>query len=326
MVMLSIIIPVYQVEETLERCVNSILRQNFSDYEILLIDDGSTDRSPEICEQLEMKDCRIKVYHKKNGGLSDARNYGIERCKGNFITFVDSDDTISDGILQPLMNIMLSTQNVDNNVEKSVENYVQNYVDNHVDILEYSVSEHYGHPKKQHYLKLENRIYNSSLDYILKGKAYLHSYAWNKIYRKEIFDDIRFEKGKKFEDMHNLVKLFRKAGRIQTTDIGNYIYYWNPKGITAKAKGDDLSDLLDAHVKLLDLLRKTPQNKNIKEMGEYYSHILNIQLDVYELTGKKPILPEMKYKTTIKEKIMNIIGIESMCRINCFIHKFFRRG
>ena len=88
---LSIIIPVYRTQDTLERCLESILQQSFTDYEMILVDDGSDDGSPQLCDEYARKDARIRVIHKENGGLSDARNAGIRKARGEYITFVDSD-------------------------------------------------------------------------------------------------------------------------------------------------------------------------------------------------------------------------------------------
>ena len=92
---LSIIIPVYHTQDTLPRCLDSILRQSFTDYEVILVDDGSDDGCPQLCDEYTRKDARIRVIHKENGGLSDARNAGILQAKGEYITFIDSDDTIA---------------------------------------------------------------------------------------------------------------------------------------------------------------------------------------------------------------------------------------
>ena len=100
--LLSIIVPIYNTEKYLEDCLQSILNQTFSDYELILVNDGSTDSSPEICEQYAERDGRIRVIHKENGGVSSARNCGIEIAQGNYIWFVDSDDTIAYDALQVL--------------------------------------------------------------------------------------------------------------------------------------------------------------------------------------------------------------------------------
>ena len=108
---ISIIVPVYNVEKYLKRCIDSILNQSFTDFELILVDDGSTDNSGEIIDEYAIKDERIKVIHKENGGLSSARNVGIEYSKGNYIAFVDSDDYINKNMykfyIKMLLNIML---------------------------------------------------------------------------------------------------------------------------------------------------------------------------------------------------------------------------
>ena len=103
---LSVIIPVYCVEDTLNRCVESVLRQNVTDMEVILVDDGSTDKCPKMCDDWGERDAHIRVIHKQNGGLSDARNAGIDVAKGDLITFVDSDDYLADNTYQPLLALM----------------------------------------------------------------------------------------------------------------------------------------------------------------------------------------------------------------------------
>ncbi|MDU2552528.1 MAG: glycosyltransferase family 2 protein, partial [Staphylococcus epidermidis] len=104
---ISIIVPVYNVENYLKKCVESILSQTFTDFELLLVDDGSTDSSGEMCDELKRLDERIKVIHKENGGLSSARNAGIDVAKGKYLTFVDSDDYIDTHMLEVLYKNMV---------------------------------------------------------------------------------------------------------------------------------------------------------------------------------------------------------------------------
>ena len=108
--LISIIIPVYNVEKYLKKCINSVINQSHKNLEIILIDDGSTDKSGIILDEYAKIDERIKVYHKKNGGLSSARNYGIKRSNGNYICFIDSDDFISKYMIENLLNNLLKTQ------------------------------------------------------------------------------------------------------------------------------------------------------------------------------------------------------------------------
>ena len=146
---LSVIIPVYRVEHTLERCIESVLRQRVDGMEVILVDDGSPDSCPRLCDEWSLRDSRIKVIHKSNGGLSDARNAGIELASGSYITFVDSDDFIAPDTYEPLLSII-----------------------GDADILEYSVAE---------WLALPDRTFTDTNRYWLETQAYLHTYAWNKI-------------------------------------------------------------------------------------------------------------------------------------------------
>ena len=101
---LSVIIPVYRVEATLDRCVESVLNQSFTELEVILVDDGSPDHCPELCDMWATKDSRITVIHQRNGGLSAARNAGINRAQGDYLTFIDSDDYIGEGTLEAVMS------------------------------------------------------------------------------------------------------------------------------------------------------------------------------------------------------------------------------
>ena len=102
----SVVVPVYNVEKYLSRCLDSIINQTYRNLEILLVDDGSTDKSGEICDYYALKDNRIKIFHKNNGGVSSARNYALERMSGDYVTFVDSDDTLSIDAVKKLSSLM----------------------------------------------------------------------------------------------------------------------------------------------------------------------------------------------------------------------------
>lgn len=173
---LSIIMPVYRTQDTLDRCIQSILQQSFTDYEMILVDDGSDDGCPQLCDEDARKDARIRVIHKENGGLSDARNAGIHEAKGEYITFIDSDDTIAEDTLSLV-------------IEKIIM-YPE------TDILEYPVMERLGNGPKEHLLSFKEKEYQNAIDYWLEEKAYNHTYAWNKIYKRALFEHICFPKGK----------------------------------------------------------------------------------------------------------------------------------
>ena len=283
---LSVIIPVYCVEDTLNRCVESVLRQNVTDMEVILVDDGSTDKCPKMCDDWGERDAHIRVIHKQNGGLSDARNAGIDVAKGDLITFVDSDDYLADNTYQPLLALMSDC-----------------------DILEFSIANK---------LALQDRIYHDIGEYWLKERVYRHTYAWNKIYRRQLFENIRFPKGKVFEDAYTLPQLLKLSKTVRTTSKGFYYYSENPNGISAKANGQQLAQLLEAHL-----------SNDLPIDDEYYMHLVNIQMDVWEQTKCPITLPLRQVKTSalcgrvkIKAAILNLLGIKPLCRINKIIHLF----
>ena len=303
---LSIIIPVYRVEATLNRCIESVVTQDFNDFELILVDDGSPDNCPQLCDSWAAKDQRISVIHKSNGGLSDARNAGINIAQGDYLTFIDSDDYIAEQTLAPLM--LKLTENPD------------------IDILEYPVFVFYGSPK-QYMLDFQgDMVYHDMDDYWFEDQAYQHSYACNKIYRTGLFQDVRFPKDIIFEDIHTLPQLLKKAKTVITTSQGLYYYCMNDSGITATADGNALRMLLQPHVEIIRNCQRQDRDFQI-----YYLHVLNIQMDVYELTGDDPILPfhtlspsHFEGVPKLKAIVLNMLGINNICKLNKTIHKLWR--
>lgn len=292
--MLTVIIPVYKVEKTLDRCVESVVKQTYKELEILLVDDGSPDGCPKMCDQWAGRDSRIRVIHKANGGLSSARNSALNMACGEFITFVDSDDYIALDTYEKTMARMTDE----------------------IDLIEFPVWKFYG-SQRQEKIVFNNTTFDNANNYWIGGKAFAHSYAWNKIYRRRLFYDVRFPEGKIFEDAFTLPLLLKKARKVATISEGLYYYCDNPMGITSTANGEGLSQLLDAH------LRFVPIN-NV----DYYLHVLNIQLDVARMTGEKPRLNSLKIshpwsrglKNGLKISLLNVVGLRAMCSIYRLIY------
>lgn len=295
---LSIIIPVYNVERTIRRCLDSVLADTYSDYQIIIVDDGSNDSCHYICDEYAQKDTRIDVIHKKNGGLGNARNAGINKAQGEYITFIDSDDTIAKGTITSLMEIL--------------------YKHKEYDILEYPIYEHFGFKSRQKLRRFPDSEYNDAKDYWFKTKAYLHTYACNKIYKKSLFDGCLYKEDICFEDCIILPDLLKRSNFIATTSLGLYYYHVNKDGITELAGAKELTDLLNAHLSLID----TPLSPITS--ADYYLRLLNIQMDIYELAGGLPIIPPYigsNWNASLKVLLSKIIGIKSLCQLNKFIHK-----
>jgi len=303
---LSVITPVYCVEETLDRCVESIVGQTHNSLEIILVDDGSPDRCPQMCDEWARRDHRIHVIHKPNGGLSDARNAGIDIATGDYITFVDSDDFIASDTYARLANIL------DERPE--------------IDLLEYPIFYAYE-SNAQKIQDFGNHSYTDMTDYLINGKAYKHSYVCNKIFKRKLFENARFPVGRVFEDIAVLPVILKNTKLAVTTSEGLYYYRANTKGITSTATGDELSMLFDSHLRLM-------QTYAIEQDACYYLHVLNIQMDVYELSGKLPVLPSrhisifasgLSAKQRIKAAMFNLLGTERLCRINKIFHQIRKR-
>ena len=296
---LSIIIPVYKVANTLCRCVDSIISQSFSDWELILVDDGSPDSCGAICDEYAEKDSRIKVIHKDNGGWSDARNAGLKIAEGEYVTFVDSDDYIRLDTYELVMKAAADNDDVE--------------------LIEFPVVVHVGHAS-QHELRFEDAIYSDSRTYWLDGKAYAHSYAWNKVYRSYLFNNVEFPKGYKFEDVWALPLILQHEPIVMTISQGLYYYCWNTGGITVNASGKDLLQLLEAHLIASELLH-IPLESDVA--SSWYLHVLNIQLDVCKLNHTQPIIPSRKLPlsvaTTVHERIkiiiLNTLGIRALCKL-----------
>lgn len=303
---LSIIIPVYRTEDTLDRCVESVLHQDHPDMEVILVDDGSPDRCPVRCDDWAAKDQRIRVVHKVNGGLSDARNAGIGIATGDYVTFVDSDDYLAEDTYGPLMQRLGQQPDID--------------------ILEYPVYVHYGSPRQYLTDFKPETTYHDMETYWLDGRAYQHTYACNKIFRKSLFEEVRFPVGRVFEDAQTLPRLLEKTGTVVTCSLGLYYYCSNSNGITQTADGQALQMLLQPHVEMIGRIRRKD-----KAFETYYLHVLNIQMDVFELTGSTPILPLLPVKSShftgtqkIKAIALNLLGINRICQLNKILHKVWR--
>lgn len=289
--LLSIIIPAYNVEGTLRECLESVLSQHVDDMEIILVNDGSTDNTAEICDEFGIRD-NIKVIHQENAGLSEARNAGLELAEGELITFVDSDDYLEPNTYPRLIGIM--------------ERHPQ------YDILEYSIVKE-DNGKVLFSLDLPDREYTDMAQYWFDGRAYTHCYACNKVYRRGLFHGVRYPKGKKFEDVYMLPQLLRNAKVVRTTHLGLYHYIYNVDGITVSADGNALFELLKAHLPLIN--DKTLRSYNGFE--EYYYHVLNIQISTYVESGNDGYiqLPTLPYHHRWKLKLLHLLGMKQLCRL-----------
>ena len=211
--LISIIVPVYNVEKCIGKCVNSIQRQTYQDLEIILVDDGSTDGSGGICDQYALKDSRIKVIHKQNEGLSDARNSGLEICTGKYVGFVDGDDWIADDMYEFLYRTLCDNQAdvaVCGRFLESDEDGIYGAEDNDGGVVIYNTREAVK-------AVVEDRL--------------IHSYAWDKLYKREMFEGIRYPSGRYVQDIFTTYRVFMNAERVVCANVAKYYYYQRKNSI-----------------------------------------------------------------------------------------------
>jgi len=276
---ISIIVPVYNVEKYLKECIESILSQTYKNIEIILIDDGSTDNSGKICDEYLKKDSRVKVIHKENGGLSDARNTGIEIASGKYIGFVDSDDYIAKDMYDFLY------QNIKRkNAEISGCNRFLVY-ENKIEI--------YG--KKECYEVMDSQRAIQMLCTI----GYIGASAYTKLYEAKLFKDIRYPKGKINEDMYTTYKLFDKANRIVYDATPKY-YYRQRSGSITNSKNIN-SDCIQAAENLIQFVEQKYPNILNSAIKNYIYTIIGVYDNI--LKSKKRGLDVRELKKKIKNDI-----------------------
>ena len=242
--LISLIIPVYKVEKYLEKCIQSVINQTYENLQIILVDDGSPDNCGKICDEYAKKDHRIEVIHKSNGGLSDARNKGLEIAKGEYIGFVDSDDYIEADMYEVLYNLLKQY-----NADVSICNF-------------YTVSQGKISIKNaDNGINEYNRI--EILKEILLDKN-IQSYAWNKLYKKELFDEIKYPIGKKYEDIGTTFYLLEKCNKVVVTGKSEYYYINRQDSIVNNVTESTITDYIELIMQRYDYIEE-----NIKELSSY---------------------------------------------------------
>ena len=205
--LISVIVPIYKVEQYLTRCVDSIMNQTYQNLEIILVDDGSPDRCPYICDEYASQDSRVKVIHKENGGLSDARNVGMKIVSGEYVCFIDSDDWIELSMIETLYNLLIA-----HDCDISSGGIKMVWEDNRPFQVLY--------PFEGCHV-LEDKEY--ALDCLMSNQ-YLVPMVWNKLYKTEIIKDIDFPKGKNHEDEYWSWRVISNANKIVCLETPMYNY------------------------------------------------------------------------------------------------------
>lgn len=293
---ISVIVPVYKVEKLLNKCVDSIINQTYKDIEIILVDDGSPDNCGTICDDYALKDSRIVVIHKKNGGLSSARNAGIDIAKGEYLMFVDSDDYVEPNFCEKAFQIIK-----ENNVTCASFGYFE-----HKNNIIRSLG------------TINPRIINAEegILSVITSNDIIFNLACNKIFHKNLFRTIRFPNGKLFEDQGTTYKLFDAAGMIYVDSSPLYHYVRRKDSITAgNNTGDtsssrDFNDIYDSWYERLQFLEtKYPRIKGfaIKQIVELIVkayHVLSWKKD-------KPLILKYENFLTVYKKDVLLLNNNS---------------
>lgn len=243
---ISIIVPVYNVEAYLERCVESILKQTYTNLEILLVNDGSTDKSGELCDKLALRDHRIRVIHKENGGLSDARNRGIDEASSNLIGFIDSDDYIDEDMYETLYRQMVASK---------ADLSMCGHYDVYHQIPEKQVAE----------IKTWELMPEEAIKMVMEAKI-LSVTAVNKLYKKALFEQLRFRIGKIAEDAFIMVDLIHQCSKVVATNEKKYYYVHRENSITTQKFSLKFLNVIEAY------------EQNAKIISENYPDLYDVAI------------------------------------------------
>lgn len=223
---ISIIIPVYNAELYLARCFDSIISQTFGNYEVILVDDGSTDHSGKVCDEFAAIDSRFKIFHQLNEGPSKARNFGLEQSQGEYICFIDSDDWVHPNYLEHLLDL-------------STDYHADISCIKHLKTSDFTLDFPKSSLKIKEFTNLEilnqyDNVYNTYLITV-----------WGKLYKKDLFNHIRFAEGKLHEDVDILYKLFYQAKKTVISNQVLYFYWKHANSITGRVTLNRHLDFLD---------------------------------------------------------------------------------
>lgn len=261
--LISVIVPVYNVEQYLEKCVNSIINQTYKNLEIILVDDGATDSSGNMCDELAKSDNRIKVYHKENGGLSDARNYGVERATGEYIGFVDSDDYIDSEMYEKLYEA-IKKENVDV-AECSLKVIYPGKIELFTDEKYYKVL------GKTEYLE----------EYLTIKKIF--GSVWTKLIKSDVAKKLVFPKGKLYEDTYYAYDLIEKVDRYVIMNNPYYNYLMRENSITNAKFNPRIFDLIEIVEKFHKMTYENypglKEAADCRKMYAYFSVLNSILLE-----------------------------------------------
>ena len=284
MAVVSVITPIYNTEKLLGRCVDSILNQTFRDFELILVDDGSTDGSGRLCDELAARDSRIVVLHQKNSGVGAARNRGLDWVFANsdcrWITFVDSDDWVHPRMLEQLLDAAVSGGTL-----LSACGY-QELSDGQLE-----VPEDIGAPEIR-----------KSADFY-RQQQILATVPWGKLYARSCFETIRYPVGTFFDDEYVTYRIVFQQDALPVVPAGLYAYYWNPDGLTKKKWSPRRMEVWRAYEEQIDFFAR----RGDEEMREFRfrEYLDNVYAQLLEVRSESEELN--KYARRIRSRLRRVI-------------------
>lgn len=265
--LISVIVPVYNVEAYLEECINSILKQSYLNLEIILVNDGATDNSPNICDFYQKQDKRIHVIHKSNGGLSDARNKGIDASNGEYLVFVDSDDKVHIDFISTLYASLISA-------DAQLAICLLFPFKDSSEISDIALS-------SQQLVYSKTEVFNSFYRYDLSPNLVV---AWNKIYHKSLFYSLRYPFGKKHEDEFVIHHIYNQCEKIVLNFSKLYYYRKREGSIMTQQSEQGFVDIIEMVNERIEFAQKNNLKKfkfltKLKKAGVIINANLNYKSD-----------------------------------------------
>lgn len=288
--LISVVIPVFNVEAYLDKCMASVVQQSYKELEIIVVDDGSTDNSPQICDNWSVKDDRVHVIHKENGGLSDARNAGLAVATGSYISFVDSDDWLKPQFMETLMRTLK-----ENNADIAECGVL--YVDEQDHVLRKRCCQ-------------EDKVVKSKIEALcaLVKENGIYQTVWNKLYKRDVLEGILFEKGKYNEDDFWTYQVFDRAEKLVAISDELYCYLQRNSSIMGGGYQLKRLDSLEARFRRMEYLQKYEQSADFAKAHILYDCMFHFQAALKWL--KKP-----------EQKIVIDYVLKNMKKISGFTYK-----
>ena len=260
---ISVIVPIYNTEKYLARCIESILCQTYTNLEIILVDDGSTDKSGDICDFYARKDNRVKVVHKENGGAAAARNFALNMVTGQYIGFVDSDDTVEKDFFELLYDLICQYD-----ADISMVAY-----------REIEMGEKIAKLKDKSLIVMNQKQAVKELLFDRK----IQNYVWNKLYKRELFKDIEYPVGKKYEDIGTTFYILEKCSKIAVSGSPEYYYITRGDSIVNNNTEGTVIDYISLISDRYDYIDK--KYKELKKYNDFYitKTLITAYTDAYHL-------------------------------------------